>query len=325
VGPRHERAAMKTLVWRVVLGLLGLSGVLLGTGAAYQSLASRRDLRMHPAPGRMIDIGGYRLHLDCTGSGSPTVVFDSGLSDDSIAWYKVQPEVAKQTRACSYDRAGLGWSDPSPRPRTSKVVAEELHTLLHNANIQGPYILVGHSLGGMNVRMFASLYPSESAGIVMVDAASPGQYKRLPAWVQPYNAKFLRKLGYFYDTVPFGWPRISGWCDRWPAEIRDARRTTECRLQPWLTHMAEYRAFDVSSTQVLEAKPIGNIPLAVLSRAPGKDPGPPDVAWGQLQEELASLSSRSSHVVVAGSTHMIQEDHPEAVVQAISNEIKELR
>jgi len=110
---------MKTLVWRVVLGLLGLSGVLLGTGAAYQSLASRRDLRMHPAPGRMIDIGGYRLHLDCTGSGSPTVVFDSGLSDDSIAWYKVQPEVAKQTRACSYDRAGLGWSDPSPRPRIS--------------------------------------------------------------------------------------------------------------------------------------------------------------------------------------------------------------
>jgi pimeloyl-ACP methyl ester carboxylesterase len=325
VDEGRRKTPVKMLVRRLVLGLLSLSVLLLGTGALYQSLASRRDLRMHPAPGRMVDIGGYRLHLNCAGSGSPTVVFDSGLSDDSITWYQVQPEIAKQTRACSYDRAGLGWSDPSPRPRTSDVAAEELHTLLRNANIQGPYILVGHSLGGMNMRMFASLYPSESAGMVFVDAASPDQYKRLPSWVQPYNAEILRKLGYFYDTMPFGWPRISGWCDHWPADTRDARKTTECRLRPWLTHMAEYRAFDESSAQVLGAKPIGNIPLAVLSRAPGKDSGPADVAWSQLQEELASLSSRSSHIVVAGSTHMIQEDHPEAVVKAIGDQIKELR
>ena len=199
-----------------VFGLFSILLEVLLAGASYQFFSNRRDLRLHPPPGQMIDIGGYRLHLYCTGQGLPTVVFDSGLSDDSITWYKVQPEIAKVARSCSYDRAGLGWSDPSPLPRTSRVVAEELHRLLKSAKIEGPLILVGHSLGGLNIRMFAALYPMDTAGVVLVDSAYPDQYKRLPVEVQSYNEKFLRRLGYFEDTMLFGWPRLSGWCDQWP-------------------------------------------------------------------------------------------------------------
>jgi pimeloyl-ACP methyl ester carboxylesterase len=317
-------SAGKTGAREVAVGLFSILLVVLLAGAGYQFFANRRDLRLHPPPGRMIDIGGYRLHLDCVGKGFPAVVFDSGLSDDSISWYKVQPEIAKDTRSCSYDRAGLGWSDRSPLPRTSRVVAEELHKLLKNANIEGPFILVGHSLGGLNVRMFAALYPGDTAGMVLVDSAYPDQYKRLPVGVQSYNAKFLRRLGYFEDTMLFGWPRLSGWCDQWPAETRAVRRATECRLQPWLTHLAEYRAFDESSAQVLATKSLGDIPLIVLSHDPG-EPGPMATAWSQMQKDLASLSSRSSYVVVPGSTHMIQADHPQAVIDAIHGEIAELR
>jgi pimeloyl-ACP methyl ester carboxylesterase len=298
--------------------LLSTLLLLLLAGAAYQFLASRRDLRLHPAPGRLIDVGGYRLHLNCLGSGSPTVIFDSGLRDDSLAWYKVQPTLAGQTRACTYDRAGLGWSDPSPLPRTSRVMATELHTLLQNAQVRGPYILVGHSLGGMNTRMFAALYPHETVGMVLVDSVYPYQYNRLPASVRASNDSFLRRLGYFEDTMPFGWPRLSGWCDQWPQPIHDSRRTTECRFQPWVTHLAEYRKFDESSAEFLAAaKPLGDIPLFVLSHDPGTTPGPMDRAWSQMQDELAALSPHSQHVVVKGSGHMIQEDRPQAVIDAI--------
>jgi alpha/beta hydrolase fold len=168
-------ATLITGLRKVALGLFSILLVVLLAGASYQFFSNRRDLRLHPPPGQMINIGGYRLHLDCTGQGLPTVVFDSGLSDDSITWYKVQPEIAKVTRSCSYDRAGLGWSDPSPLPRTSRVVAEELHRLLKTAKIEGPFILVGHSLGGLNIRMFAALYPGDTAGVVLVDSAYPDQ------------------------------------------------------------------------------------------------------------------------------------------------------
>ena len=299
-------------------GLAGTLLMVLGAGAAYQFLSSRRDLRNHPAPGRLIDIGGYRLHLYCVGNGTPTVVFDSGLSDDSLAWYKMQPEIGRHERACSYDRAGLGWSDSSPLPRTSRVIATELHSLLQRAQVYGPYVLVGHSFGGMNVRMFATLYPQETLGMVLVDSVYPYQYARLPAGVGPSNERYLRRFGYFEDTMPFGWPRVSGWCDHWPQPVRALRRTTECRFRPWLTHLAEYREFDESSAQVLATRPMPSIPLFVLSHDPGDHPGDMDVAWSRMQQELALLSPQSRHVVVKGSGHIIQEDQPQAVINAIN-------
>ena len=131
-------------------------------GAAADSVYAR--------PGQLVDVGGFRLNLYCMGSGSPTVVFDSGWEDWAPAWSKVQPEIAKWTRACSYDRAGAGFSEPGPMPRTSVRIAGELHTALHRAGLAPPYILVGNAFGGDNVRTFADLYMREVAGLILVDA-----------------------------------------------------------------------------------------------------------------------------------------------------------
>ncbi len=149
----------------ILAGLL----ILLLAGAVYESLAEAAEAKAYPPPGQMVDVGGYSLHLNCTGSGSPTVVIDTGWGDASAGWGWVQPEVAKTTRICTYDRAGMGWSEVSPQPRTAREFAKELHTLLANANEPGPFVLVGHSLGGYTVRVYAHDYPEEVAGLVLVD------------------------------------------------------------------------------------------------------------------------------------------------------------
>ena len=150
-----------------------LVAILLATGVSGQQPAnggSSSSDTIYTKPGQLVDAGGFRLNLYCMGSGSPTVVFDSGWGDWAPAWSKVQPQIAKWTRVCSYDRAGTGFSDPGPMPRTSVRIAEELHTALHHAGITGPYILVGSAFGGDNVRAFADLYMDEVAGMVLDDA-----------------------------------------------------------------------------------------------------------------------------------------------------------
>jgi pimeloyl-ACP methyl ester carboxylesterase len=157
-------------------------------GIVYQAIASARDAQRYPPLGRLIDVVGYRLHINSTGEGTPAVVLDAGVCDCSLNWCLVQPEVAKFTRVCSYDRAGMGWSDAGPSPRTSEVIVRELHTLLTNAGIAGPYVLVGHSFGGYNVRLFAHDYPEEVVGLVLVDSAHEDQWPMLPESVrhQPF-------------------------------------------------------------------------------------------------------------------------------------------
>ncbi len=164
-APPHRRRRFFKWFGIVVLVLV----VLILAGAVYESSAEAADARAYPPPGRMVDVGGYRLHINCTGEGSPTVVIEAGWGDSSASWGWVQPEVAKTTRVCTYDRAGMGWSEASPEPRTAREFAKELHTLLANANEPGPYVLVGHSLGGYTVRVYAHDYPEEVAGLVLVD------------------------------------------------------------------------------------------------------------------------------------------------------------
>src|SRR5919202_5800173 len=163
-----KRRGRGCLVW-----LGGIVAVLLGLmllGALYESRAEAADVRAYPAPGQMVDVGGYRLHINCTGAGSPTVVVESGWGDMSAAWWWVQPQVAKTTRICTYDRAGMGWSEASPAPRVAREYVKELHTLLANAHEPGPYVLVGHSMGGFTVRVYAHDYPADVVGVVLVDA-----------------------------------------------------------------------------------------------------------------------------------------------------------
>ena len=154
-----------------LLGLVGLLLVLLASGATYESIASRRAALRYQAPGRLVDVGGHRLHLHCSGQGSPTVVLDTGLGMPSASWVLVQPVVAQWTRVCAYDRAGYGFSDLGPTPRTSQRIVEELHALLDRAGEPAPYVLAGHSFGGFTIRLFASRYPSQVAGLVLIDAS----------------------------------------------------------------------------------------------------------------------------------------------------------
>jgi pimeloyl-ACP methyl ester carboxylesterase len=174
---RPRSASPRDRVWlllrRILLALVALIVVLLVVGVLYQFLATRIAYRNYPAPGEMVSVSGHNLHIYCTGkpSGGPTVVMDAGLGGGVLDWQTVQPKVAEFARVCSYDRSGLAWSESGPKPRTSQRIVKELHALLENAGVGGPYVLVGHSFGGANVQLYASEYPEEVAGMVLVDSA----------------------------------------------------------------------------------------------------------------------------------------------------------
>ncbi|HUO26017.1 MAG TPA: alpha/beta hydrolase [Candidatus Aquilonibacter sp.] len=319
--PRHWFRA-------IVLGLLIVVFLLAAAGFLYENISEARDRRFHPMPGQLIDIGGHKMHIDCTGQGTPVVILDSGLGDSYISWRKVQPHVAEFTRVCSYDRAGIGYSDPSPHSRSSKDIAEELHALLHNAEIAPPYVLVGHSMGGYDVRLYASLFRSEIAGMVLVDASHPDQLKRFPPALNDLDASWLRQAEFLEFANLFGIPRLLGFCGRDPVV-----RAAECNFHTARENVAELKAFPESAAQTATTGSLGGLPLGVLSHDP--DLPQPDLpedlvkptndAWTQMQAELSQLSTRSTHTVVKGSGHYIQMDRPEAVIDAIRTVVTEAR
>jgi len=308
-----------------VLALFVFFGI---TGALYQTVYAARDRAANPMPGQLVDIGGYRLHIYCAGQGSPTVIFDSGLGDSYMSWRKVQPQIARLTKVCSYDRAGLGYSDSSPRARTSKTIAEELHMLLRSAAIPAPYVLVGHSMGGFDVRLYASAYRGDVAGLVLVDSSHPEQQKRLPAAVNDLDAGWVREQEFFELAMPFGIPRVLGFCGE-DAEVRAA----ECNFHSVRESVKELKSVSESAAQAATAGSLGDIPLAVLSSDPDRPQldlpedlvKPTNDAWQQLQNELAQLSTRSTHTIVRNSGHYIQLDQPGAVIEAIKKVVKQVR
>jgi pimeloyl-ACP methyl ester carboxylesterase len=297
-------------------------------GAIYQFDATRADRRAHPMPGQLIDVGGYKMHIDCTGAGSPTVILDSGMGDGYLSWRKVQPQIAQLTRVCSYDRAGFGYSDSSPKPRTSKVFAEELHTLLHNAGASPPYVLVGHSMGGYDVRLYAGIYRSEVAGMVLVDASHPDQQKRLPRALNDLDATWIREQEFFEFTMPFGLPRLLGFCAK-DAEARAA----QCNFHSVRESVAELKSISESAAETAATGSLGDMPLIVLSQDPDAPQydlpedlvKPTNEGWQQMQAELAQLSTRGTRTVAKNSGHYIQLDRPDLVVDAIRKVVNEIR
>jgi pimeloyl-ACP methyl ester carboxylesterase len=256
------------------------------------------------------------------------VILESGLGDASISWRKVQPEIAKFARVCSYDRAGIGYSDSSPQPRTSKVMAGELHALLKAAGVPPPYVLVGHSMGGYNVRLFASLYRNEVAGMVLVDASHPDQDNRFPPELKNMEGSWLREAEFLEYTAPFGVPRLMGLCDPDPRE-----RAAECNYHSAQEGVAELKAFAESAAQTAGTGSLGDLPLAVLSHDPEKPSAdlpadlarPTNDAWEKMQEELAHLSTRGTQAIAKHSSHYIQIDRPEVVIDAIRNIVEQAR
>ena len=204
--PTRKRRGRGCLLWlgASLAALLGLALV----GYIYEPIAEAADAKAYPPPGQLVDVGGHRLHINCTGTGSPTVVIEAGLGDWSTGWGFVQPEVAKATRVCTYDRAGWGWSDAGPLPRDAAQFAKELHTLLQNANIPGPYVMVGHSLGGLGVRVFVHDYASEIAGVVLIDSMSPKQFTQSPIAAQSQTDAQLQPFSIPAMLARFGIVRL---------------------------------------------------------------------------------------------------------------------
>ena len=158
-------------VWLLALAVIG---------AIYQAIATQIDQRTYSPPGEMVDVGTHSLHINCLGEGSPTVILEAASGGMSAHWVRVQQQLAQTTRVCAYDRAGMGWSEGGPEPRDAARVTGELHALLEGAGVEGPYVMVGHSFGGLYARAYAARYPDETAGVVLVDSSHPDQFERLP-------------------------------------------------------------------------------------------------------------------------------------------------
>ena len=312
----------------IVRSFLILIIVITTAGFLYQNISETRDRRFNRMPGQLIDVGGYKMHIDCTGQGSPVVILDAGLGDSYISWRKVQPQIARLTRVCSYDRAGLGYSDASPRERTSKVIAEELHTLLHAAGIAGPLVLVGHSMGGYDVRLFASLYRNEVAAMVLVDASHPEQQKRFPPALNDLDAGWIREEEFLEFAMPLGIPRLMGFCGH-DAVIRAA----ECNFHSAREGVAELKTFPESAAQTATTGSLGDMPLAVLSHDPNTPQPdlpedlvkPTNDVWQQMQTELERLSTRGVRVIAKNSGHYIQLDRPDVVITAVRDLVDQAR
>jgi pimeloyl-ACP methyl ester carboxylesterase len=295
---------------RLVIGGLILFGVLLMAGAIYQIIGTARDRQVFPPPGQLVDVGGYRLHLDCTGeatAGQPTVILETLSGGISAYWGWVQPAVAQTTRVCSYDRAGRAWSDPSPHPLTLEQTVTDLHTLLTNAGVPGPYVLVGHSIGGIYVREFATRYPDEVAGLVLVDAAHPQQFERFPALVAESDS-YLRLSALFPWLARVGIFRLyfasGGTLDlgTLPAEQQAVAKAVWSSPAYFVSQRAEIQAAMQAGDGIYRASQqlgdLGDLPLAILSAGSHQPTG-----WAELQAELAQLSTDATHQTVAEATH----------------------
>jgi pimeloyl-ACP methyl ester carboxylesterase len=323
-----SRSTSHPVFRRMILLLLAFLLLLAVAGFLYENISEARDRRFNPLEGRLLDVGGHTMHIDCTGEGSPTVILDSGLGDSYLSWRKVQPEIAKFTRVCSYDRAGLGYSEPSSQPRTSKVIAEELHALLQAASVSPPYVIVGHSMGGYDVRVYTSRYRNEIVGMVLVDASHPDQENRFPAELKNMEGSWHREAQFIASTMPFGIPRLLGLCDN------DAvTRAANCNWHSAREQLAEMSAFPDSAAETAQTGSLSDLPLAVLSHDPDKPSSdlPPDLAkstneaWEKMQEQLAHLSTRGTQTVAKNSSHYIQIDRPDVVIDAVRNVVGQAR
>jgi pimeloyl-ACP methyl ester carboxylesterase len=291
---------------RSLIGLGVLVVVAALTGATYQWIATRRDLAAHPPPGSLVDIGGYRLHIWCTGSGAPTVILEAGLGGSSAGWGFVQPEVATFTRVCSYDRAGMGYSDPGPSPRTTRRIAHELAQLLDRTGISGPLVLVGASIGGFTVRVFASERPERVAGLVLVDASHEDQEVNVPR-IAPF-VPFLSSVGVFRLLgVSFGLPP-----DSLAPHVQGFARATAFRAAAYQATAAEGIHLPESAAEVRASRRKLAIPVVVVTAGRDADP-----AWRSLQRDQVGLSERGCQVIAEQSGHAVALGQPQAVVDAI--------
>jgi pimeloyl-ACP methyl ester carboxylesterase len=294
--------------------------VLVIAGTIYETLAETHDMKTYPPPGRLVDIGGYRLHIHCTGKGSPTVVIESGWGDTSGTWGWVQPEVAKSTRVCTYDRAGMGWSEISPEPRTYREFAKELHTLLTKDGEPGPYVLVGHSLGAYTVRIYALDYPKEVVGIVFVDPQNLSVTHTTTFNPAPKPDKNAAGVLMAHIGVIRLLAEPLGAVEKLPAQDKQAYTAYAVAPRSVQTFLDEGTGMSEGVVQTQAVTTLGKLPILVLSR--GKDMDPESAA---SQDRYLKLSTNNRHFVAEQSDHHIMIDQPKAVEDAVTTMLKLVR
>jgi len=311
---------------RIALGIVALTCVLIVSGIFFEQWSRFSVARDFQPSGQLYEADGRVMHLYCSGTGEPTVVLESGLDfAGSLAWAAVQPKIATTNRVCSYDRAGILWSDGRDEPPTADQVTENLHTLLGIASEKPPYVLVGHSLGGPLSMAFADRYPNEVKGVVLVDSSHPGQIERFSAEAKeamrgPPPAIIAKTM------AATGLLRLleSGPMDGAPDETQVALKFLPQSLSGVLS---EFAAIDEMFGEPFAAGSFGNLPLIVLTAGKLPDESPPGMTpeleaevskvWSELQVELTALSTSGEQRVIDDATHYIQYDNPDAVIQAI--------
>lgn len=342
-APSHPGRGKRIRRWavRILLGLLALILLLVVAGALYERWSQYEARRQYPPPGRLVDIGGRRIHIDCRGTGSPTVILESGLgSGGSVDWARVHDALARHTRTCAYDRAGIMWSDPKPGPQNAAAVADDLHATLAAAGIGGPLVLVGHSIGGPYSRVYAGRYGDQVAGLVMVDASHPDQVARFGQVVKA-NVDPGKVVGLVRIANALSWTGLvrlmtNGQMPNLPPEAG-------AKIGAYTSHsiggaLRELQGFNRTMDQAHTVRSFGDRPLIVLTAmAPytpaqlkSLDLSPQDGArmkqvWRALHSEMAAMSIHGSQQIVPDSGHYIQIDRPDVVIAAVDRVVDVVR
>lgn len=290
----HSRSRLLVYPLLAVLALVSVGG-------AYQSLGARADAKAFPVPGQLVDVGGRSLHLHCTGSGTPTVLLQPGAGEISSNMGWIAPAVAQQTRVCVYDRAGRGWSDPAAAPQDGLALAADLHTMLARAQVPGPYVLAGHSFGGLYTLAFAAQYPDEVVGMVLLDSTMPKPAESPAKPKVPGSYDVMSHLSALVaTTAQVGLTRLYAPVEAGtlPPRSSDEIRASIARPDTLKSTIDEYVQANTAMQQAAQLTDFGSKPLVVLAAGEG---GAPD--WFAKQERLAALSTNSTHHAITGAVH----------------------
>ena len=308
-----------------VIAMLALASI----GGGYQTLGEAADAKAYPMPGQLIDVGGHRLHLSCTGSGTPTVVLEPGAGEMSSNLGWIAPAVARDTRVCVYDRAGRGWSEPADTAQDGAQIATDLHTLLQRGHVPGPYVLAGHSFGGLYVLTFAARYPDEVAGMVLVDSTAPASAANpgTPSPGHGGSSDGMSRVSALVSTAArLGLGRLYAQSDfgSLPPRSRDEVRASVATAEHASQHDRRVRPGDgLDASKLPPSRDFADKPLIVLTAGSGHD-----AAWSAAQNHLATLSTNSVHRIIDGATHedlIANEEDAAATTQAILDVVSSVR